>query len=132
VLVSSHLLAEMALMADDLVVIGRGELISTGSVADFVGRFTRPVTVVRSPQAGLLAALLAQARAGAVTSQPDGSLLVEGADLAVVGDLAGRNGLTLHELSQRAASLEDAFLEATGQAAEYRARPGSGRRRQSA
>jgi ABC-2 type transport system ATP-binding protein len=130
VLVSSHLLAEMALMADELVVIGRGELVSAGPVAEFVDRFTQRVAVVRSPQAGWLAGLLRQAGLGPVTEQPDGSLFVAGAGLAEVGEVAGRHGVTLHELSERAASLEEAFLEATSQAAEYRASPVTRRERQ--
>jgi ABC-2 type transport system ATP-binding protein len=128
VLVSSHLLAEMAQMADELVVIGQGELIAEGPVADFVGRFTQRQVVVRSPQAPLLAVLLREADLE-VSQEPDGSLLVADVDLATVGDLAAQNGIALHELSGRAASLEQAFLEATSGALQYRARPASGRRK---
>jgi len=122
VLVSSHLLAEMAQLAHDLVVIGRGELIAAGTVEDFVGRFTRRSAVVRSPHAGMLAAVLHEAGLGPVTQEPDGALLVADGDLATIGDLAARHGVALHELSARTASLEDAFLQATAPAAQYRAR----------
>jgi len=121
VLVSSHQLAEMAQMADELVVIGRGMLIADGPVQDFVSRFTQRHVVVRSPQAALLAVLLREAEIGEVATQPDGCLLVADADLSAVGDVAGRHRITLHELSERAASLEQAFLEATSEATDYRA-----------
>jgi ABC-2 type transport system ATP-binding protein len=131
VLVSSHQLAEMAQMADELVVIGRGTLIAEGPVQDFVSRFTQRHVVVRSPQAGLLAVLLREAEVGEVLTEPDGCLLVADVPLSVVGDIAGRHQITLHELSERAASLEQAFLEATSEATDYRARdvPAGGRRK---
>jgi len=120
VLVSSHLLAEMAQLADDLVVIGRGRLILAGTVTDFVARFAPGVAVVRSPHADRLAAVLAAAGVGPLTATPDGALLVGGVDLVTVGEAAARHGLTLHELSWRAASLEDAFLRATGAMTDHR------------
>jgi len=123
VLVSSHLLAEMGLMAQDLVVIGRGELIWQGAAAEFVDRFTGREAVVRTPHADLLAGLLQQAGVPRIEQEPDGALLLEGVDLAFVGDLAAAHGIPLHELSRRTASLEDAFLRATGTAAEFRAVP---------
>ena len=126
VLVSSHLLPEMALTATELVVIGRGRLIAESRMEQFVGRFTQRYVVVRSPQAGLLAVLLREAEVGPVTTRSDGSLLVADAELSVVGEIAGRHQITVHELSERAASLEQAFLEATGEATEYRARDADG------
>jgi ABC-2 type transport system ATP-binding protein len=125
VFVSSHLLAEMALMADELVVIGRGRLIDSGPVSDFVGRFTRTSVLVRSPQASRLADLLAEEGA-AVDFLPDGSLVVGGADAVAVGELAAASGVVLHELTTRSASLEEAFLSATGAAEEYRGVPAPG------
>jgi ABC-2 type transport system ATP-binding protein len=119
VFVSSHLLAEMAQMADELVVIGRGRLIDSGPVSDFVGRFTRTTVLVRSPEASRLADLLADDGA-TVDSLPDGSLVVGGADAAAVGELAASYGVVLHQLVTRTASLEEAFLSATGAAEEYR------------
>ncbi|HEX2808772.1 MAG TPA: ATP-binding cassette domain-containing protein [Kineosporiaceae bacterium] len=128
VLVSSHQLAEMAQMADELVVIGRGLLIADGPMQEFVSRFTQRHVLVRSPQAGLLAVLLREAQVGPVTTASDGSLLVADTELSVVGEIAGSHQITLHELSEQAASLEQAFLEATGEATDYRAgsdRPGA-------
>jgi ABC-2 type transport system ATP-binding protein len=128
VLVSSHQLAEMAQMADELVVIGRGRLIADGPMQEFVSQFAQRHVVVRSPQAGLLAVLLREAGVGPVSTQDDGSLLVADTELSVVGEIAGRHQITLHELSQRAASLEQAFLEATGDAIDYPAGPVRGSR----
>jgi len=110
-------------MAQDLVVIGRGELIWQGAAAEFVDRFTGREAVVRTPHADLLAGLLQQAGVPRIEQEPDGALLLEGVDLAFVGDLAAAHGIPLHELSRRTASLEDAFLRATGTAAEFRAVP---------
>jgi ABC-2 type transport system ATP-binding protein len=113
VFVSSHLLSEMELMADRLVVIGRGRLIYYGDVAGFVREFTRPTVVVRSPQAAKLAALLD------TEVRDDGSLRISGADAAEVGEAAFRAGVVLHELTTETASLEAAFMTATGDAEEF-------------
>jgi ABC-2 type transport system ATP-binding protein len=118
VFVSSHLLGEMSLMADDLVVIGRGRLIAEDSVGDFVSRFTDAWVRVRSPRAGDVAAALASAGA-VVTPLPDGALQVTGLDAPAVGELAARQGRVLHELSPVTATLEEAFLEVTRGAVEF-------------
>jgi ABC-2 type transport system ATP-binding protein len=119
VFVSSHLLSEMALMADNLVVIGRGRLIASGPVEDFVKTSTRNAVLVRSPQATELVELIQ--REGATAEALDnGSLSVAGLDAARIGDLAFDNGIRLHELTNRAATLEEAFLEATGSEEEFR------------
>ena len=117
--VSSHLLSEMALMADKLVVIGRGRLIASGPVEDFVKSSTHNAVLVRSPQATELVDLLR--REGGVTEPlPNGSFSVAGLDAQRIGDLAFDNGIRLHELANRAATLEEAFLEATGSEEEFR------------
>jgi ABC-2 type transport system ATP-binding protein len=122
VFVSSHLLAEMALMAQDLVVIGRGRLISAGTVDDFVQRFTSRQVLVRTPQVDRLELVLGRSFVGvAVSREGDDGLLVDGLRTAQVGDLAGAHSITLHELTARTASLEQAFLEATGGVVEYEA-----------
>jgi ABC-2 type transport system ATP-binding protein len=127
VFVSSHLLAEMALMADDLVVIGRGRLIAAGTVDEFVSRFTRQSVVVRSPQADWLADALRHTFSGvAVTAEAPERLVVDGLSTDRIGDLAAAHGVTLHELSLRTASLEAAFIEATGGDVEYGAPAGAG------
>jgi ABC-2 type transport system ATP-binding protein len=120
VFVSSHLLSEMALLADQLVVIARGRLIASGPVADFVKGSRRNTVLVRTPQADELAACLA---GDGVTVEPTepGALTVTGMDVAAVGDVAFDHGIRLHELTARAATLEEAFLEATGDAQEFEA-----------
>lgn len=120
VFVSSHLLSEMALMADELVVIGRGRLIASGPIEDFVKTSSRNAVLVRSPRATDLAELLL-AHGAAVEPSAPGSLVVVGIDQAAVGDLAFDNGIRLHELASRVATLEEAFLEATEGAQEYEA-----------
>jgi ABC-2 type transport system ATP-binding protein len=118
VFVSSHLLAEMALMADELVVIGRGKMIYNGSVTDFVHTFTRQNIVVRTPSADALAEALR--REGAeVDVRPDGALFITGIEQAAVGELAFRENVLLHELATHSASLEQAFISATGASEEY-------------
>jgi ABC-2 type transport system ATP-binding protein len=113
VFVSSHLLSEMELMADRLVVIGRGRLIYHGDVTGFVREFTRSTVIVRSPDAAKLAPLLPDAVA-------DGSTLrISGMDAAEVGEIAFRNEIVLHELTTVTASLEAAFMTATGDAEEF-------------
>ena len=120
VFVSSHLLAEMAQMADHLVVIGRGRLIADVATAEFVSRSSLNAVTVRSPQADRLAALLREHPA-AVTAEPDGTLTVTGMEPARIGELAFHAGIMLHELATRVATLEEAFLEATADSQEYQA-----------
>jgi ABC-2 type transport system ATP-binding protein len=120
VFVSSHLLAEMANTADRLVVIGRGKLIASTTVAEFVAGSDAGAVRVRSPQLDTLGGLLSGAGIEA-TAEPDGfALSVRGAAIEVIGDLAARNGITLHELSTQRASLEEAYLKLTDDAVEYR------------
>ena len=125
VFVSSHLLSEMALMADHLVVIGRGRLIASGPVEDFVKTSTRNSVVVRSPQVGDLVPLL-QREGATVEPLQAGTVSVTGLDAQQVGDLAYDGRIRLHELSNRVATLEEAFLEATGTAQEFEAHQGHG------
>jgi ABC-2 type transport system ATP-binding protein len=121
VLVSSHLLAEMANTADRLVVIGKGRLIASTTVSEFVSRSGAQAVRVRSPQLDALSKLLTGAGIE-VETEPDGSALaVRGVAIEVVGDLAARNEITLHELSTRQASLEDAYLRLTDGDVQYRA-----------
>lgn len=114
VFVSSHLLAEMANTADHLVVIGRGRLIAATGMADFLRTAGAGTVRVRSPQLDRLAALLPESRC-------DGdALLVDGRSTEQVGELAADNGIVLHELSTRRASLEEAYLNLTDPAVQYR------------
>jgi ABC-2 type transport system ATP-binding protein len=120
VFVSSHLLAEMAQTADRLVVIGRGRLIASTSVAEFVSRSGADAVRVRSPQLTDLRTQLAQ-EGVVIRDDPDGGLTVHGATLEGIGELAARHGITLHELSAQRASLEEAYLKLTDEAVDYRA-----------
>lgn len=118
VFVSSHLMSEMALTADHLVVIGRGQLISSGTVSEFIAQSTSQFVRVRSPRSSELADLL-MADNAKVTSV-DGALSVFGVSAEDIGELAGSSGIYLHELSPQMASLEDAFMELTRDSVDYR------------
>ncbi|MFD2417943.1 ABC transporter ATP-binding protein [Amycolatopsis pigmentata] len=117
VFVSSHLLSEMALTASDLVVIGKGRLISQSSTKEFVSRATENAVKVRSPQLEQLRTLLVQA--GADVTDSDDGVTVSGMDSEKIGELAAANRIALHELSPQAGSLEQAFMQITGDSVEY-------------
>ena len=120
VFVSSHLLAEMANTADRLVVIGKGKLITSTTVAEFVGRSGADTVRVRSPELDTLRRVLTDA---GLTAEADhgAALVVRGAAIEVIGELAARNAITLHELSEQRGSLEEAYMELTDEVTEYRA-----------
>jgi ABC-2 type transport system ATP-binding protein len=118
VLVSSHLLAEMQLLADHLLVIGRGRLLADEPTDQLLGRSVRSNVLVRSPDADRLAALLV-GRGATVQRSGDGELTVFGVGTQVVGELAHQHRLRLHELASQTASLEAAFLELVGGEVEY-------------
>ncbi|WP_370969682.1 ABC transporter ATP-binding protein [Amycolatopsis sp. cg9] len=117
VFVSSHLLSEMALTASNLVVIGRGQLISQSSTQDFVARAAENTVKVRSPQLAELRDALQRASAG-VTGDDTG-LVVSGMDSDKIGEIAAANRIVLHELSPQTGSLEQAFMQITGDSVEY-------------
>src|SRR3954462_5055154 len=108
VFVSSHLLAEMSNTADRLVVIGRGKRIASTTVSEFVGR--ADTVRVRSPQLDRLREVLSDADIGVDDDAEACALLVRGVVSEVVGELAARNGITLHELTSQQVSLEDAYM----------------------
>jgi ABC-2 type transport system ATP-binding protein len=123
VLVSSHLLSEMALTAEQLVVIGRGRLISDSTVAEFVDRSSESTVRVRSPQLDALRSVLTSQ---GLTVREDGSsvvpaLVVVDSTTEIVGNLAGAQGIVLHELASQRGSLEDAFMKLTGDDVQYHA-----------
>ena len=122
VFVSSHLMSEMALTADHLIVIGKGRLIADASVEAVIARASANHVKVVSPQAGALRPLIAAAGADA---EPDGddTLIVTGLECRDVGIIAANAGITLYELSPQEASLEEAFMEMTHGSAEYLAGP---------
>jgi ABC-2 type transport system ATP-binding protein len=118
VFISSHLMAEMSLTADHLVVIGKGRLIAEMPVNEFVARSSSQSVRVRTPAAAALTQAVKEAN-GAVAPETDGSMTVTGMAAAAIGDLAARLGIALHELTP-VASLEDAFMELTEESVEYR------------
>ncbi|MET7901000.1 ATP-binding cassette domain-containing protein [Streptomyces sp. NPDC005355] len=122
VFVSSHLMSEMALTADHLVVIGRGRLLADTSMSDFITQNSRSYVRLRSPDQERLRDLLTAGGFPAVPGS-DGSVEVDGADPAHLGELLAGQGLVLHELSRQQASLEEAFMRLTSGAVEYEARP---------
>ena len=125
VFVSSHLLSEMALTAEELIVIGRGKLIAQSSTQEFVDRASGTTVKVRSPQLDKLQAALQRdnAKVRVENLENEGpTLFVEGdVTTAQIGDLAAAEGVTLHELSLQRGSLEQAFMQMTGHSVEYHA-----------
>jgi ABC-2 type transport system ATP-binding protein len=119
VLVSSHLMSEMEQTADHLVIIGRGRLLADVPTAELIESSARRDVLLRTPRAAELAELIAQ-RGGTVTRQDDGALVVTGLDAAAIGDLAAGAGIAVHALVPRQASLEDAYLDLTGESTDYR------------
>ncbi|MFD8478100.1 ATP-binding cassette domain-containing protein [Kitasatospora sp. NPDC059673] len=120
VLVSSHLMSEMAITAGHLVVIGRGRLLADTGMDAFVAEHCRAQVLVRTSQPDRL--LDALGRAGLTARQEErGAVVVDGAGTEQVGRIAAGAGLVLGELATRTASLEDAFLRLTDDAAQYRA-----------
>jgi ABC-2 type transport system ATP-binding protein len=114
------------------VVIGRGRLIASGPIGDFVRTSRRNAVIVRTPQATDLAGLLDRHDVAVDPVEP-GTLSVVGMDARAIGDIAFENSIRVHELTNRSATLEEAFLEATQAAQEFEAheiagRPGTGER----
>ncbi|MFG2196589.1 ABC transporter ATP-binding protein [Streptomyces sp. NPDC048639] len=122
VFVSSHLMSEMALTADHLVVIGRGKLLADTAMQDFIDSSSRSVVRIRTPEPEKLRDALATS---GITPTEDGFGAFEVNDVPVewLGELALHHQILLHELSPQHASLEEAFMALTGDAAEYRTDP---------
>jgi ABC-2 type transport system ATP-binding protein len=118
VLVSSHLMSEMAVTAEHLVIIGRGRLLADTTVDELIARVAVGTVLVRTPEATALRDALVAGRA-TVTSAEPGVLQVGGASAAQIGDLARRHGIALHELTPRRASLEEAYMDLTREAVEF-------------
>jgi len=120
VLLSSHLMSEMALTADRLIIIGRGRLITQATMEQFLAAGSGSHVRVRSPQAAALAALLTAG--GATIAGRDGDMLtVTGTTAEAIGETARTSGLTLTELSARQATLEERYMELTRDRADYQA-----------
>ena len=120
VFLSSHLMSEMAVTADHLIIVGRGRLIRDVGLAEFVDEWSRNVVRVRSPHATELrdAILGPDVR---VSSQEPGVLEIDGLSAQQVGDAAARYGVVLHELIPERVSLEEAFMDLTREETEFRA-----------
>jgi ABC-2 type transport system ATP-binding protein len=125
VFVSSHLMSEMAMTAQHLIVIGRGRLIADAGTEELIARAAPGVVRVRSADPEALAALL-RSPGVAVSGDGDGALAVTGLSTDEVGRAAGAAGITLLELTARQASLEEAFVDMTRVAVEFRAPTGKG------
>jgi len=127
VLVSSHLMSEMAATATDLIVIGRGRLIASCTTDEFIERSSKRSVLVKSPDSVALTDLIAAA-GGHVDTDAEGDLIVRLLDAAHIGALASKAGLELHELTPQLASLEDAFMEQTHTSTEFGGRDANGDR----
>jgi ABC-2 type transport system ATP-binding protein len=120
VFVSSHLMSEMALMADHLIVIGRGEVLADSPLQDFMAEHASSYVRVKTPQLLDVEALLYGR--GLEVQRVDDELRVQGLDAPAIGELIGSRGMLLHELTLVRSSLEDAFMELTADSVEYHAR----------
>ncbi|WP_331769511.1 ATP-binding cassette domain-containing protein (plasmid) [Embleya sp. NBC_00888] len=121
VFVSSHLMSEMALTADHVIVLGKGRLIVDTDMAEFVRGSSRTHVLVRSPHGAELARLLTAEGATVVTEPDGGALSVVGPAYSRIGEIAAAHGLVIHELAVHEASLEEAYLAITEESVEYRA-----------
>ncbi|HZA71547.1 MAG TPA: ATP-binding cassette domain-containing protein [Propionibacteriaceae bacterium] len=124
VFVSSHLLAEVEHLADEVVVVNRGRLVTTGVLSDL----QETGISVRTPTSGLLTGILEEA-GGTVRATTDGALLVRGLSVEQIGDRACAAGAALHGLAPQVGSLEDLFMEWTGDA-EHHGVPSAAARRE--
>jgi ABC-2 type transport system ATP-binding protein len=120
VFLSSHLMSELALTAEHVIVVGQGRLIAAADVAEILAGASANAVRVRSPEASQLGRLLAGPGVS-VTEAEAGVLVVQGLDPARIGAVARRHHLAIHELAVEQASLEEAFMEMTAGAVEYRA-----------
>lgn len=119
VFLSSHLMSEMELTADHLIVIGRGRILADTSMPDFIATHSSRHVKVVSPDAAVLRDLLVGAGVSVSSSAP-GEMLVAGLPAAEIGEVAARHFLTLHALTPQEASLEEAFMALTRDAVEFR------------
>ncbi len=127
VLLSSHLMSEMAQTADHVIVLGRGRVLADAPLGELVAAWTANEVVVRTPQPAELAASLQASgpSAGgpvAVESVTDGTLRVTGLPAAAIGDLAAARGIALHELTPRTGSLEEAYMALTEGSVQYQSK----------
>ena len=119
VLLSSHLMSEMAQTADHIIVLGRGRVIADAPVADIVAKSTGTAVTVRTPDAARFQQLLAAENATFTSTEPN-LLIVNGILAPRIGELAAAGGIVLHELTPTVGSLEDAYMQLTQNDVEYR------------
>lgn len=119
VLLSSHLMSEMAQTADHVIVMGRGKVLADAPLEDLVRAWTTNRVRVRTPHGAALAQLVAGPDVEIVSTAPD-LFDITGLPASRIGDLAAERGVALHELTPTTGSLEDAYLALTGEAVEYR------------
>ena len=123
IFVSSHLMNEMAVTADHLIVIGKGKLIADSTTQEFIERSAEKSVLVRSPDASALADLIAAEDGKAILQDPvegrAAALSVTGMDAPRIGEIAAANRIVLHELTPQLGSLEEAFIELTADSVEY-------------
>jgi ABC-2 type transport system ATP-binding protein len=123
IFVSSHLMNEMSVTADHLIVIGKGKLIADCSTREFISRSSERSVLVRSPDADRLADLIAAEGGQALAQEPSegqaAALNVTGIEAPRIGEIAAANRIVLHELTPQLASLEEAFMELTAGSVEY-------------
>jgi len=119
VFLSSHLMSEMALTADHIIVIGRGRVLADAPVAEIVGRASGTTVRVRSPEAARLVDLLAGPGVSVTSTSPQW-LEVTGSTAEAIGEVAAAARLVLHELTPVTGSLEDAYMALTKESLEYR------------
>jgi ABC-2 type transport system ATP-binding protein len=121
VFVSSHLMSEMSLMADQLIVVGRGKLIADTTVEEFIRQASSDTVRVRTPEPQRLALVLAANGVTIISGKEPSVLEVQGLRSNQIGDIAAEHGIALHELTPEQASLEEAFMRLTHDAVEYHA-----------
>jgi ABC-2 type transport system ATP-binding protein len=119
VFVSSHLMSEMALTADHLIVVGRGRLIADTTTEEFLQQASGNVVLVRSPQADALRGHVLGPEVTVVAREP-GLIEVHGLTAKQIGETAARHGIVLHELTPQQASLEEAFMDLTRDDVEFK------------
>lgn len=122
VFLSSHLMSELALVADDVIVIGRGRIIASGAVEDVISGVAAASVRVRSPRAHELSGRLAGDGVTISTEDPH-TLSVRGLAIEQIGEIAAAGGIPLHELTAQSASLEEAFMTLTADEVEYPSLP---------
>src|SRR5690606_35915150 len=121
VLLSSHLMSEMAQTADHVIVLGRGKVLADAALPDLVRAWTTERVLVRTPRAAALASAVAGPAVEVTAPGPD-TLDISGLSAARIGDIAFERGIPVHELTPATGSLEDAYLALTGDVIDYRTR----------